>query len=128
MGRPAAARPSPPCCSPRAWPHQDGRRVAVLDTEQGSAFYSLAVPSRKAHPSAFDFDVLHTKSVTEALSALHALDPAEHGVVVVDSISHIWDACRNAYAGKLTKNGGIPLHPWVAIKKPNRELMNLLLS
>src|SRR3984957_17775880 len=101
---------------------QNGRRVAVLDTEQGSAFYSQAVPSRKAHPAAFDFDVLHTKSVTEALAALHALDPAVHGVVVVDSISHIWDACRNAYAGKLPKRGGIPLHPWVAIKKPNREL------
>jgi hypothetical protein len=62
------------------------------------------------------------------LAALHALDPDEHGVVVVDSISHIWDACRNAYAGKLTKNGGIPLHAWAAIKKPYRELMNLLLS
>jgi AAA domain len=104
------------------------RRVAVLDTEQGTAFYSQAVPTRKAHPQAFDFDVLHTKSVTEALAALHALDPAEHGVVIVDSISHIWDACRNAYAGKLTKYGGIPLHAWATIKRPYKEMMNLLLS
>src|SRR3984885_3922139 len=107
---------------------ENGRRVAVLDTEQGSAFYSQAVSSRKAHPLAIDFDVLHTKSGTEALPALHALDPAEHGVVVVDSISHIWDACRNAYAGKLTKHGGIPLHAWATIKRPYREMMNLLLS
>jgi hypothetical protein len=107
---------------------QSGRRVAVLDTEQGTAFYSQAVTSRKAHPQAFDFDVLHTKSVTETLAALHSLDTAEHGVVVVDSISHIWDACRNAYAGKLTKHGGIPLHAWGAIKRPYREMMNLLLS
>jgi hypothetical protein len=105
-----------------------GRRVAVLDTEQGTAFYSQAVPTRTAHPQAFDFDVLHTRSVTEALAALHALDPAQYGVIVVDSISHLWDACRNAYSGKLTKHGGIPLHAWSTIKKPYRELMNLLLS
>src|SRR5271156_3147660 len=57
---------------------QCGRRVAVLDTEQGTAFYSQPVPRRRAHPEAFDFDVLHTRSVTESLAALHALDPAEH--------------------------------------------------
>src|SRR5262245_52445259 len=83
-----------------------GRRVAVLDTEQGTAFYSQAVPRRKAHPEAFDFDVLHTRSVTEALAALHAVDPGVYGAVVVDSVSHLWDACRNAYGGKLTRHGG----------------------
>src|SRR5271154_3368344 len=82
---------------------ESGRRVAVLDTEQGTAFYSQAVPKRRCHPEAFDFDVLHSRSVTEALAAVHNLDPAEHGVVVVASISHIWDACRNAYTGKLTR-------------------------
>jgi hypothetical protein len=63
---------------------QCGRRVAVLDTEQGTAFYSQAVPARKAHPQAFDFDVLHTRSVTEELAALHDLNPAEYGVIIVD--------------------------------------------
>jgi hypothetical protein len=105
-----------------------GRRVAVLDTEQGTAFYSQHVPTRRPHPEAFDFDVLHTRSVTEALTALHDLDPGIYGIVVIDSISHLWDACRNAYNGKLTRHGGIPLHAWAAIKKPYRELMNLLLS
>src|ERR1700722_4895833 len=105
-----------------------GRRVAVLDTEQGTAFYSQAVTRRRCHPDAFDFDVLHSRSVTEALAAVHGLDPSTHGVVVVDSISHIWDACRNAYTGKLTRQGGIPLHAWAAIKRPYREMMNLLLS
>jgi hypothetical protein len=107
---------------------QAGRRVAVLDTEQGTAFYSQAVPRRAIHPEEFDFDVLHTKSVTEALSALHKLDSAIYGVVIIDSISHLWDACRNAYSGKLTRQGGIPLHAWAAIKRPYRDLMNVLLS
>ncbi len=105
-----------------------GKHVAVLDTEQGTAFYSQPVPRRTAHPDAFDFDVLHTRSVTEALAALDGLDPAAHGVVIIDSISHLWDACRNAYAGKLTKHGGIPLHAWTAIKRPYRQMVNALLS
>jgi hypothetical protein len=105
-----------------------GKRVAVLDTEQGTAFYAQAVPRRTAHPAAFDFDVLHSRSITDARAAVQRLDPAVHGVIIVDSISHLWDACRNAYAGTLTRNGGIPLHAWTAIKKPYRELMNLLLS
>jgi hypothetical protein len=108
--------------------HHCGRRVAVLDTEQGTAFYSQAVPNRKAHPQAFDFDVLHTRSVTETLSALQALDPEKYGIVVIDSISCLWDACRNAYNGKLTRQGGIPLHAWAVIKKPYRTLMTLLLA
>jgi hypothetical protein len=107
---------------------QSGRRIAVLDTESGTSFYAQAVPRRAAHPSAFDFDVLHSRSVTEALSALHGLDPATHGVVIIDSISHLWDACRNAYNGKTTRQGGIPLYAWAAIKRPYREMMNLLLS
>src|SRR5688572_32361838 len=36
-----------------------GRRIALVDTEQGSAFYGQQVPERSVHPTAFDFDVLH---------------------------------------------------------------------
>jgi hypothetical protein len=105
-----------------------GRRVAFCDTEMGTTFYTQPVTQRTAHPEAFDFDVLHTRSVTEVLAAVRSLDPDVHGVVVVDSISHLWDACRNAYNGKLTRHGGIPLHAWASIKKPYKDLVNLLLS
>jgi hypothetical protein len=105
-----------------------GKRIAVCDTEHGSVFYSQKVPQRGVHPEAFDFDVLYTKSITEVLAALKTLNFDHHGVVVIDSISHLWDACRNAYVGRLTKAGTIPLHAWAAIKKPYNELMHLLLS
>jgi hypothetical protein len=104
------------------------KRVAYIDTEFGTAFYSQDVPQRAVHPEAFAFDVLHTKSITESLAAVKALDLNTYGVLVVDSISHLWDACRNAYTGKLTKAGTIPLHSWAAIKKPYKELMHLLLA
>ena len=105
-----------------------GKRIAFCDTEYGTAFYGQEVAQRAVHPQAFDFDVLYTKSITEVLDAVRKLDPTTHGVLVIDSISHLWDACRNAFKGKLTKAGTIPLHAWATIKKPYKELMHLLLS
>ena len=94
-----------------------GKRIAFCDTEYGTAFYGQQVAQRAVHPKAFDFDVLYTKSITEVLDAVRKLDPAVHGVLVIDSISHLWDACRNAYKGKLTKAGTIPLHAWSGDQK-----------
>jgi hypothetical protein len=105
-----------------------GKRVAYVDTEFGTAFYGQEVPQRAVHPEAFDFDVLHTKSISEALAAVKGLDLGAYGVFVVDSISHLWDACKNAYAGRLTRAGTVPLPAWPVIKRPYKELMNLLLS
>jgi hypothetical protein len=105
-----------------------GKRIAYCDTEHGTAFYSQEVPQRAVHPQAFDFDVLYSKSITEVLAAIRDLDPSTHGVVVIDSITHLWESCKNAFAGRPTKAGTIPLHAWAAIKKPYKELMHLLLS
>jgi hypothetical protein len=105
-----------------------GMRVAFCDTEQGTAFYGQEVAQRAVHPEAFDFDVLHTKSITEVLTAVKHLDLATYSVIVIDSITHLWEACKNAYAGRPTKIGTIPFQAWAVIKKPYRELMNLLLS
>ena len=107
---------------------QTGKRIAYLDTEFGTAFYGQAVAERGVHPQAFDFDVLYTKSITQALDAVRGLDHTTHGALVIDSISHIWDAAITAYTGKRTKAGTVPLHAWGAIKKPYKELMHLLLA
>jgi hypothetical protein len=49
-------------------------------------------------------------------------------VVVIDSISPLWDACKNAFTGKLTKAGTVPLHGWIAFKKPCKDLLHRLLA
>jgi hypothetical protein len=105
-----------------------GKRVAYVDTEFGTAFYGQEVPQRAVHPAAFDFQVLHTKSITEVLAAVRGLDLDTYGVLVIDSISHIWDSCKNAYTGRLTRAGTVPLPGWAVIKRPYKDLMNLLLS
>jgi hypothetical protein len=104
------------------------KRVAYIDTERGTDFYCQAVPSRAVHPEAFDFDALYTRSLTEALSSVKALKPEEHGVIVLDSVTHLWEAAMAAYAGRQTSIGTIPMHAWGKIKKPYKDLMAILLS
>lgn len=105
-----------------------GKRVAYVDTERGTDFYCQAVAERKIHPEAFDFDALYTKSLTETLAEVRKLDPATHSVVVIDSVTHLWEAARLAYAGKVTRAGTIPFNAWGTIKKPYKELMSVLLN
>ncbi len=105
-----------------------GGRVALVDTERGSDFYCAAVPERSAHPAAFDFDALYTRSLTEAVRECQGLDPKAHPVVVIDSITHLWEAARNAYAGRTNKAGQIPMHAWGEIKRPYKALMHWALN
>ena len=104
------------------------KRIAVVDTERGTDFYCQDIKSRKIHPKAFEFDALYTKSVTEASDAIKALKDTDYGVIVIDSISHIWEATIAAYAGKRTKIDTIPIQAWGRIKKPYKDLINYLLS
>lgn len=105
-----------------------GKRIAYVDTERGTDFYCKDVPDRIAHPSAFDFDALYTRSITEIIEAVKSLNPDEYGVVIIDSITHVWEAARAAYAGKETRAGTIPFHAWGKIKKPYKDLITILLN
>jgi KaiC/GvpD/RAD55 family RecA-like ATPase len=84
---------------------RDKKRVAYIDTERGTEFYAMDIAQRKVHPKAFDFDRLITRSIMETVEAVESIDPAEHSVVVIDSITHLWEAARAAYTGKLMSNG-----------------------
>jgi len=106
----------------------DGRRIAFIDTERGSEFYCLDIPDRTVHPKAFDFDRLITRSLMETLEVVESLDPKIYGVLVIDSITHLWEAARAAYNGKMLPNGGILIQAWQQIKKPYKRLMSLFLD
>lgn len=106
----------------------EGKRIAYIDTEKSTAFYVRDVAERKVHPAAFDIDILETKSIFEALEAVESLDPATHGVVVIDSITALWDAAKATYQGPTTSKGGIPIQAWGPIKKPYKRIISLLLD
>lgn len=105
-----------------------GKRVAYVDTERGTDFYSQAVPARASHPDAFDFDALYSRSLTEVLAACKSLDVSQYCGVAVDSITHLWEAAINAYSGGKTRAGTIPMHAWGNIKRPYKELMQWMLN
>lgn len=105
-----------------------GKRIAYVDTEHGTDFYCQAVKTRRVHPEAFDFDAIYTRSITEAIAAIKTLSPDQYSVIVIDSITHFWEAAIAAYSGKQTSVGTIPMHAWGKIKKPYKDLMNFLLS
>jgi hypothetical protein len=105
-----------------------GKRVALVDTEHGSDFYCQSVPTRQLHPEAFDFDALYTRSIMETVAAIKGLSTEQYGVVIIDSVTHLWQACIEAYNGKQTSAGTIPMHAWGRIKKPYKELMTSTLG
>lgn len=107
---------------------RDGKRIAYVDTERGTEFYAIDIPERTVHPAAFDFDRLVTNSLMETLEAVEEIDPKTHSVVVIDSITHLWEAAQNSYTGPRTSKGGIPIQAWGSIKKPYKRLMSLLLD
>lgn len=107
---------------------RENKRIAYIDTERGTDFYSMDIPERTVHPKAFDFDRIVTRSIMETLEAVLELDTNVHGVLVIDSITHLWEAARAAYTGKRMSNGGIPIQAWDAIKRPYKQLMGAFLD
>lgn len=105
-----------------------GKRIAFVDTEHGTDFYCQNVPQRKVHPDAFDFDAIYTRSLTEVLSEVRKLKAEQYGCIVVDSMTHLWEAARASYTGPTAKGGQIPFHAWGNIKKPYKDLMTHLLN
>jgi hypothetical protein len=105
-----------------------GKRVAYFDTEHGTDFYCQQVAARAVHPEAFDFDALYTRSLSEVLHAVRSLPPTDYGVIVIDSVTHLWEAAIAAYGGRQTSAGTIPMHAWGKIKRPYLDLMAALLS
>lgn len=105
-----------------------GTRIAYADTERGTDFYAQAVKARPVHPEAFDFDAIYTRSLAEVSEAVRSLDPKEYGVVVLDSVTHLWEAAMDAYQGRKTKIDSIPMHAWGKIKKPYKDLLSFLIG
>lgn len=105
-----------------------GKRLCIVDTENGTIFYEKEIPERTVHPAAFDFDVLKSRSITEISAAIMEINPDECGAIIIDSITHIWESTVEAYAGKMTKIGTIPFNAWGKIKKPYKNLITFLLN
>jgi len=104
-------------------------KIAFIDTEHGSDFYA----------DEFQFDVLHTRSLAEATEAVKKLENTDYDVLIVDSITHLWESAQEAYIERLkhSKNpkqrerglrGELQFQDWRFIKRPYKEFIKLLLN
>ena len=107
---------------------KEGKRIAIVDTEHGSDFYVQPVKDRKVHPEAFDIDEAYTRSLAEIIKEVKSLDPKKYGVIILDSISHVWDSAIDAYSGNKTKADTIPMWAWGKIKKPYKQLITWMIE
>lgn len=101
-----------------------GKPILFIDSEDGTAWYRRDIPERTVHPEAFEFDLLLTKSISEVNEALDTVGK-DYGVVVIDSVTHLWEAAQAAYTGKKTSTGSVPIQAWSTIKKPWKRMISL---
>lgn len=104
-----------------------GGRFVYFDTEFGTKYLGVPIPARKFHPDAFDFDRLVTRSLAEITSELKALDPKVHTCIVIDSITHCWEAAREAWQAA-HPGKDISLRDWGPIKAPYVRLIKMLMD
>ena len=110
-----------------------GKRFAVIDTENGRASY---------YADDFQFDVceIHAPFNPQAyVAAIEAADKAGYGVIVVDSMSHVWagdggvldmqEAELDRMAGDdWKKREAVKMAAWIKPKKAHKDMVQALLQ
>ncbi len=104
-----------------------GGRIAMIDTENGHTKLASAVPQREFHPHAFDFDVVPTRSLDDTLKACLSVDPKIHPCVLIDSMTHLWQAAFDAWESR--NPGKSPeLKDWSDLKRTYKKIMRWLVT
>lgn len=101
------------------------RRVAYVDTELGTDFYAQDIPERAVHPKAFDFDRCVTRSLLDVRDFIK--DPEtekKYCVIVLDSMTHLWQSAQEAWTGNKTSIGTYPVQAWGPIKRPYKQMLD----
>jgi hypothetical protein len=100
-----------------------GGRVAVIDTEHGSA---------KKYADLVDFDVceLSEHSPETYISAIEEATQARYDVLIVDSLSHEWDGKNGVLdlADQVSKRSASKFSAWAEVKPRDRRFMDTLLA
>ncbi len=103
-----------------------GKRVAVIDTEHGSASkYQGDSPDG----TVFDFDVLELESFAPAryAEAIEEAGRAGYDVILVDSLSHAWDG-KDGALEQVDRKGGNSFAAWKDVTPQHRRMVEALLA
>lgn len=101
-----------------------GERIAVIDTEHGSA---------SKYADLFNFDTLHLHRYSPQIliDALAAAGSAGYDVVVVDSLSHFWmgtDGMLEQVDKAAKRAGGHGMSGWKEMRPVERQMVEALLA
>jgi hypothetical protein len=101
-----------------------GDRVAVIDTEHGSA---------SKYADMFEFDTLHLNrySPQVLIEALASAATAGYDVVVIDSLSHFWmgtDGMLEQVDKAAKRSGGHGMSGWKEMRPVERQMVEALLA
>ncbi|NUQ83053.1 MAG: AAA family ATPase [Bacteroidetes bacterium] len=98
-----------------------GERIAVIDTEHGSA---------SLYADRFEFDVLDLKPPYEPERFIEAIEMAEkagYGVIIIDSISHEWNG-EGGCLQIVDKIGGNSYTAWGKVTPRHDRFINAMLK
>lgn len=99
----------------------NGGKVAVIDTENGSA---------SLYSDRFDFDTLDLSppfTHDKFISAIKAAEDASYEVLVIDSASHIWEGILE-YKSKLDARGGNSYTNWADAGNKFKGILDAVLQ
>ena len=99
-----------------------GRKVAVIDTEHGSA---------AKYADKFDFDVLNLTNhhPHEYIKAIYAAEAAGYDVVIVDSMTHAWKATQDLVDQETTRSkSGNSFQAWGKVTPIWQDLIQAIVT
>lgn len=99
-----------------------GRRVAVIDTEHGSA---------AKYADRFDFDVLNLTAhhPAEYIKAIKAAETAGYDVVIIDSMTHAWKATQELVDQETTRSkSGNSFQAWGKVTPLWQDLIQAIVT
>lgn len=107
-----------------------GKRIAVVDTEHGSA----SKYAKTEHSDyGFDFDVLELDSFSPQnyVEAIHAAEQAGYDVVLIDSLSHAWmgkDGALEQADNAAKRNRGNSFAGWRDVTPQHNALVGAMIA
>ena len=108
-----------------------GKKIAVIDTENGSA--SLYADVEKGALKGIEFDTLEIAppyTIDKYVLAIQAAEEASYDVLIVDSISHAWAGEGGLLSKKeaLDQRGGNSYTNWAGITKEHEIFKSRILA
>lgn len=86
-------------------------KVAFFDTEKGSDFFV-----KYFKDEGVQFDVVKSRAFVDLLATIREVEEGGYDVLIIDSISHVWNELRTSYEQKLRRRNGLQFQDWAAVK------------